>query len=264
MQIHGKHITTIISDLDGTLLGNGQKVPEEVFGMIAELEKRGVRFVVASGRQYNNVKLLFEPILYDIPFICENGSLIVEKEQTVFIKNIPREVSDELIDDLLAIPNAGTIVSSDRMQYTLGAKKEFLEFINAFAKPVYGVDDYHKLPKEANKISIWWETGQIGKEEEWLRRKYADRLQVVDSGNGWLDFTMKDTNKGTALRRLAELEGFSLEEALCFGDSENDVAMFRACGISYAMATGREYVKAEADYICDNVIRKLQEFLQEK
>ena len=53
-----------------------------------------------------------------------------------------------------------------------------------------------------------------------------------------------------------------MEETLCFGDSENDVAMFRECGISYVMETGREHVKAEADYVCTNVCDVLREVLK--
>lgn len=74
---------------------------------------------------------------------------------------------------------------------------------------------------------------------------------------------MSGVNKGSALRRLAELEGFSLEEALCFGDSENDIAMFRECGISYAMATGREHVRAAADCVCTDVLETLRGFLED-
>ena len=47
MQIHGKEITTIISDLDGTLLGQEEGPQEQrrelnpaVFGLIRRLEKR--------------------------------------------------------------------------------------------------------------------------------------------------------------------------------------------------------------------------------
>ena len=264
MQIHGKEIKTIISDLDGTLLGEDKQLDDGIFPIIEELEKKGVSFVAASGRQYNNMKLLFAPIIDRIPLVCENGSQIVKNGETVYERNIPRELSFELIADLLAVPGTETIVSSERRLFTLAGRDEFIAYMNNFLHPEMNlVEAYEQIDGSINKISIWWQNGIPEKEEKWFHEKYDDKLQVVDGGNGWLDFTMKEVNKGTALRRLAEIEGFSLEEALCFGDSENDVAMFRECGISYAMATGREHVKAEADYICDNVSRKLKEFLEE-
>lgn len=263
MQIHGKEIKTIISDLDGTLLGEGTKLDEAVFPIIKELEERGIRFVAASGRQYNNMKLLFAPILEGMSFVCENGSQIIKDGETIYEKNIPRDLSFELLADLTAVSGAETTVSSERGLYTLAGRKSFVEHVKNFFHPaIQLIESYRDITGNMNKISIWWKDGIPKEEELRLHKKYDDRLQVVDGGNGWLDFTMKGVNKGTALLELARIEGFSLKEALCFGDSENDVAMFRECGISYAMETGREHVKEEADYVCTNVMDVLQNFLK--
>lgn len=263
MQIHGKEIKTIISDLDGTLLEKSGQLPSEVFPIIQELEKRGVSFVVASGRQYENMKRLFAPIIDRTPLVCENGSLIMKSGETLYERNIPRKLSLELISDLLAIPETETIVSSEKKLYTLADKKEFIAYVNnELQGKVLGVQTYEDITGEMNKISIWWRGGIPEKEEKWFHEKYDTLLQVVDGGNGWLDFTMKGVNKGTALKELEKIESFSLQEALCFGDSENDVAMFRECGISYAMDTAREHVKAEADYICTDVISELKRFFK--
>ncbi len=271
MQIHGKEITTIISDLDGTLLGQEESPQEQrrelnpaVFGLIRRLEEKGVSFVAASGRQYKNMRLLFEPIVKGHPFVCENGSVIVKDEEIIYAGYIPRELCFALLDDMLSMPGAETIVSSEMSIYTLADRESFIERMNKFLRPrVEVIEDYSQIEGRINKISIWWPDGIPEKEEKWFHEKYDDKLQATDSGNGWLDFTMKHVNKGTALQRLAELEGFSLEEALCFGDSENDVTMFRECGISYAMSMSREHVKAEADYVCTDVIETLRSFLAE-
>ena len=68
-------IKYIASDLDGTLLHNGaQHLPEEIFDLIRALKKRGIHFIAASGRQYNNMYRMFEPVQDDISYIAENGS----------------------------------------------------------------------------------------------------------------------------------------------------------------------------------------------
>ncbi len=262
MRIHGKEITTIVSDLDGTLLGEKKKLDPLVFSLIGELKERGVSFVAASGRSYRNMRLLFEPIADRIPYICENGSMAVKKGRTLFQQCISRELAFELLDDMDTIPEVETVVSSDRELYTLEARDEFVREMNNFFRPeILAVEDYRKITGGINKISIWWKGGIPEREEKWFHERYDSRLHVTDSGNGWLDFTAAGASKGTALRELAKLEGFSLQETLCFGDSENDIAMFRECGISYAMKTGREHVRAQADYICGDVSRMLQEFL---
>lgn len=269
MQIHGKEIKTIISDLDGTLLGEKQKPQERkldpaIFELIEKLRERGVSFYVASGRQYRNLSLLFEPIVRSHPFVCENGSMIVKNGRIIYAGYIPRGLSFELLADMLEIPDSETIVSSEMAIYTLAERKKFIERMNRILKPEVGVvEDYHQVKGEINKISLWWPGGIPEREEKFFHEKYDDKLQITDSGDGWLDFTMKDVNKGTALRKLAELEGFSLEEALCFGDSENDITMFRECAISYSMSMSKEHVKKETDYVCTDVIETLRSFLSD-
>ena len=264
MQIHGKEITTIISDLDGTLLGEKKELEPAVFSLIRAFEKRGVRFVAASGRQYKNMRLLFEPVRDDMLFICENGSLVVKREETVYVKCIPRELAFALLEDLFAIPGTETIISSDRELYTLSSRKAFIRMINAALKPeISTVEDYHMIQGGFNKMSIWWQGEIPEKEARLLHEKYDDRLQVADGGNGWLDFTMKGVNKGVALRELAKQEGIPLEETLCFGDNENDLELFHECAVSYAMETSKEKVKVQADHVCGNVVKILQSFLEE-
>lgn len=53
-------IKLIASDLDGTLLHNGaQKLTPRAIELIHELTQKGVHFVAASGRQYDNERRLF-------------------------------------------------------------------------------------------------------------------------------------------------------------------------------------------------------------
>ena len=85
------------------------------------------------------------------------------------------------------------------------------------------------------KISIFWPEGIPVDKEAWFHEKYDPYLNVVDGGNGWLDFTNKGVDKGSALKLLAAKEEFFLEEVLAFGDSENDMAMLKEAGLSLSL-----------------------------
>ena len=53
-------IKLVASDLDGTLLQNGaQALNPSIFPVIQKLQKKGIHFVAASGRQYWNLRNLF-------------------------------------------------------------------------------------------------------------------------------------------------------------------------------------------------------------
>ena len=66
-------IKLVASDLDGTLLHNYQQtVPKEIYDTIKALHEKGIIFTAASGRQYANIRRLFAPLGFDIPYIAEN------------------------------------------------------------------------------------------------------------------------------------------------------------------------------------------------
>ena len=63
-------IRLIASDIDGTLLQNGAaEIPPEIFDHIRRLEKKGVLFCPASGRQYTSLRRLFAPVADRVPFL---------------------------------------------------------------------------------------------------------------------------------------------------------------------------------------------------
>ena len=59
----------------------------------------------------------------------------------------------------------------------------------------------------------------------------------------------KGYNKGTGLIHACELIGADPAESVAFGDSVNDLDMFRAAGTAVAMGNGAETAKTNADLI---------------
>ena len=56
-------------------------------------------------------------------------------------------------------------------------------------------------------------------------------------------------------------EQLFLEEALAFGDSENDMAMLKEAGLSFCMHTAKDHVKKCADRECKMVSRVLEDLI---
>ena len=50
-----------------------------------------------------------------------------------------------------------------------------------------------------------------------------------------------------------EVYGFSKEEAMAFGDSDNDLEMLKFVGIGVAMGNAVEAVKEAADYVTSHI-----------
>ena len=95
-------IKLVASDLDGTLLMKGaQSLPEDIFPLIRQLKDLGILFIAASGRQYANIRRLFAPLGFDIPYIAENGSMCVYKEEILATGLTPSKTIRHILDALM-------------------------------------------------------------------------------------------------------------------------------------------------------------------
>ena len=73
-------IKLIAFDLDGTLLGEDNRISDENFNVLAFAAERGVSLVVATGRNYSEVppRVRELPIRY---FITANGGYVYDREE---------------------------------------------------------------------------------------------------------------------------------------------------------------------------------------
>ena len=94
-------IKLIASDLDGTLLHNGaQKLTPRAIELIHELTQKGVHFVAASGRQYDNERRLFSEIKDEISYIGENGSICIHQGKVISRGIIADDLACRIIDEV--------------------------------------------------------------------------------------------------------------------------------------------------------------------
>lgn len=256
MLINGKRITTIVSDFDGTILKKGTMEPTpEFFQVIDEAMEEGYLFIAASGRQYFNLYNMLNGLKQEIVYICENGCLVMYKGEVLHKETIEKALAMELIEELQA-KGEGTelIVSGERTCYVSPHKPEFADVMEQKVKyHITRLQTFKEVPEEPLKISIYYPKGIPEEDSLYFKKKYGKLLQVVDAGNGFLDFNPLTSGKGPALAKVAQKLGFDIRKCMAFGDSENDMSMLETAGISFAMESAREHVKAVADYECDSV-----------
>lgn len=68
-----------------------------------------------------------------------------------------------------------------------------------------------------------------------------------------LDIMPKDSDKSKGILAVLETYGWKPENVLVLGDALNDIEMLNFAGIAVAMGNAREEVKAEADYVTDDI-----------
>ena len=81
--------------------------------------------------------------------------------------------------------------------------------------------------------------------------KSLDYLNEIKNGHYFFDIVNKNVNKGNAITDLLKILKINKKNSLCFGDSINDIEMFKSVGTSVAMGNSIEEIKNIANYITD-------------
>ena len=259
-------IKLIASDMDGTLLNGGLTKPSpHALELIHELTQKGVHFVAASGRQYDNLRLLFEPIRDEISYIAENGSMCMHGGKVISRGLIPDDLAYRIINEVKNNSDFQVLVSREDTCLIDNSDPEFVHHIvHEIKNTTTIVDDITAIEGPFLKIAI--ANMHDGPEviQNYLKHLiglFGSEIKVVTSGNIWIDFVVPDANKGSSLTKLMDLFGVEPSECVAFGDQYNDVEMLEAVGTSYAMSNAAPGISYHADYVTDSVEDVLEDIL---
>lgn len=259
-------VKLVASDLDGTLLRSGlQEVSERTLELIMELKKKGIHFVAASGRQYDNERRLFHKIKDEISYISENGSLCYLNGEVIHRSAIDDNLAFRILREIKAQNHFEVVVSREDRCFIESRNKEFVHhMVDEVKNTTTVVDDILTMDGPILKIAICnMSDGPhiVDKYLKHLQDLFGQEIKVVTSGNLWIDFIAPGTNKGVALRTLMDRLNIKPEECIAFGDQYNDVEMLQLVGTGYAMSNAAPGISYYADAVTDSVEEVLEDLL---
>lgn len=249
----------IASDLDGTLLLNGtHSLNPEVYDLILALQKKGISFVAASGRQLESLRNLFKPIADQINYVAENGALYAYNNQIIVNTEIERALAFRIIESIQTRKNCDIAVSGVNSCYVLPGNPEFLYHVqHELNNKTTIIDNFKEIDEPILKIATQNHVDCLGTREH-FHGIFQKDIKVVTSGNDWVDFIPYECNKGIALQLLLTKLGIHPADVIAFGDQQNDLEMLKLVGTSYAMETASSEVKAHATNVTDSVEKILK------
>ncbi len=250
-------IKLIACDIDGTLINDGTKAEreeapsQEVIQMIKDLKAAGYTFCISTGRQYPGVKYLIEDAADDVVFNCENGAYVIRNEKLISRVLMDRSVAREIVEDILKTPGAQPMISGATVCYLINPTDLFYKIVTEHLGNVgVVVKSFDEIPEEIQKIAICKIDGVADISADFIAR-WGDKVNVAVAGDMWLDFNVSD--KGMGIEAIANAMNIDRSEIAVFGDNYNDVSMFKAAGLSFAMSIATDEVKSYADKVCRNV-----------
>lgn len=246
-------IKAVAVDMDGTFLKNDKSYEQQRFLDIYQIMKRKkVKFIVASGNQYQRLRQIFSPIADQISFAAENGALVIDRNQEIFAGSFAIPTLKKTINLLKDLPQVLHInVCGAKSAYI--CKNDPLKFkkLSQFYYPaLQEINSFQELPVDNFfKINIHVTDGQGTYFQKLIPKITDGQVAATSGGNDDLDLIVPGLNKAAALKKLLAHWGIMPNELMAFGDGGNDLKMLRLAGYSYAMANGAPAAVEAAKYL---------------
>ena len=272
-------VKMIATDMDGTLLdGQGQLDLPRLATILDELEKRNIRFVVATGNEIPRMRLLLGDLTERMTLVVANGARIFEGNQLSMSSFWEPDLIRDALDyfagrerelQLVVTSERGGFVQ-EGTEFPLIEKVMTKEMAQLFHKRMNFVSSLQDYPfDKVLKMSMMVEEATAAEHARLINQHFAGRLSAVASGYGAIDILQDGMHKAWGLQQLMAKWQIHSSEIMAFGDSENDIEMLELAGISYAMENGDEWVKKVADYLAPantdaGVLQVLEQYLEEE
>lgn len=261
-------IKMIISDIDGTLINDQDELPTNFKEMISELDKRGIIFVAASGRSASSIKNKLQHDADNIYLISDNGAIIMHKGEIINASTFSKEEFDELCGHMVTYKgNTVGVVTLDAGYVQLAHEDVDQGFLDEFFYGNVEVDDVTKVTGNVVGISIHNTHNTVENLNGEAMAPFREKYELVQAGAEWIDAIPKNTNKGSSVEKLLEILGLTTDNAIAFGDYNNDLEMIQTVKMGFAMEDATDELKAVADEVIgsnnDNgIIKKIYELLE--
>lgn len=243
-----ERIKAVFFDIDGTLVSfTTHTVPESAREAIALLRDRGIKVFIATGRLLRHTSVV-QDIEVDGYITVNGGCCITADGKTIFEKAHSRQTVERMLD--LADEHGFSLA-------LLAEKNMYVERLEGLAREMSQVVNI--IPEEQSLRHI------AATQRVWQMCPYIDSemegkilpLLPECSGSRWIDTFMdvnvKGVDKSMAVSKVMEYYGYTIHEAMAFGDGGNDAPMVRDAAVGIAMGNARDELKAVADYITDDV-----------
>ena len=231
-----KNIKAIFLDIDGTMTDTKGFISSSLINILKELEKRNIRIIITTGRNFLYTKDIAKKIGIKDIIITNNGAVVYDLEKNKLIMNKTlRKV------DVLKIYKYCSEHNCKLVAHSLTSN---IEVINK--------DD---IPSKVTSVTITSNNYERMQIVESLFLDTIPNVKIVNSSKSLVnkkynkdeiyfhDIASFYVSKGNGILEAQEYLGITKNNSLCVGDSNNDISMTYVCEYSYAMGNSTKDLK---------------------
>lgn len=246
-------MTTLITDLDGTLLNNGE-LSEYTIKILKEFQEKN-RLILATGRNMHYVEHIYKQL--DMDKYNTGGLILVNgleyydfsDKEYISLDSFSSKES-KLIIMICHLLMFRVTVAGREKRVKLDSLYDRIYYILRFLIKHKPMKSFKKkqLPAYIQKLEI---SGTIFSDFFFKILKIAlKNYEVVKVNKWWIEILPKGINKVSMVKHVVSKYNIDQNDLYIFGDGENDIEMLRYAIHSYAPKNAMENVKKYANNIC--------------
>ncbi|KFF02712.1 Cof-type HAD-IIB family hydrolase [Flavobacterium reichenbachii] len=239
-----KNIKVVVTDLDGTLLNTQHRISDYTKSIFQELHNQNYLIVVATGRHHLDAMAIIDKLEIPVYLVSSNGARIhsPEKEE-LFAFNLDSDIvkaalNVEIDPEITVVLFKENVWQTNKISEKLNAFQEKLNYRPELV-------DYKAL-EDFGAIKIFFSCDnheKLVKLKDDILANSSEHLHHAFSLPTCLEFMDKSIDKAVAIETVLEKAGFTLAEAVSFGDGFNDVQMLSVSGKGLIMGNAPALLK---------------------
>lgn len=232
----------IITDLDRTLLHTDKSISDYTIGVFRKCRERGIRIMAASARPLRDLREFQKQITFDA--VTATNGAVIELPQADGLSEygIRRESGEEILSRLLRFPDVFLSIETSGGLYS---NRDIPEW-----KPVV----YTDFPKLPDGVVLYKILASSGRRElyDGIGGILTDDVYHTVANGELVQIMSVDATKWNGVRQMLDSFGISPEEAVYFGDDNDDIEPIKNCGTGVAVSNAIPAVLEAARRITDS------------
>ncbi len=205
----------------------------------------GGYFTVSTGRAYQTFSPYRDRVPMNAPAVLSNGAIIYDfvAGRELYHAWLPERVRDHARQIAATFPDVGFETHVGDLIYTYRPNEITWRHIYKLGQP-YEEKGFDEMPWPWIKLLVeHGEHGRLAQVQSWIQANFPGQYEPIFSNHYLMEVTAHGANKGSAVKRVAELMGVKPQDIYCVGDNQNDIPMLAVSAQAFTPEGSAQEVK---------------------
>lgn len=229
----------VITDLDRTLLHTDKSVSDYTINILKKCREKGILVIVASARPQRDMKKCVGEIEFDAMVVSNGARIIYGKD--IIEADIPTHTARSVLSALKRYPDLKITLETGDEAY---ANAVFESYESIYCEDLISIAEKETVLKLIIGI-------EDEKTVDIVKALLSDELYYSVAHSHLMQIMNRSATKWNGIKQVLARFGISTDEAIYFGDDNDDIEPIQGCGLGIAVSNAIPAVLDAADRIAD-------------